>query len=167
VSGRRGGKGAAVRTGLGLASGRYATVLDADLDYRAEAICDLLALVATGEADAAFGIRGFRAHSAYSFWYVASNQVVALAASPLFNCWITDLMTCQKLTTELYRQLAVREDGFGIQPEVAAGLVLRGARIHDVPVPYRARRREEGKKLTALDGLRVLRTLLRCRLRGG
>jgi len=39
--------------------------------------------------------------------------------------------------------------------------------IQEVPVPHRARRREEGKKLTALDGLRVLRTLLRCRLRGG
>jgi hypothetical protein len=78
------------------------------------------------------------------------------------------LMTCQKLmATELYRQLAVREDGFSIEPEVAAGLVLRGARIHEVAVPYRARRGEEGKKLTALDGLRVLRTLLRCRLRGG
>jgi dolichol-phosphate hexosyltransferase len=77
-------------------------------------------------------------------------------------------MTCQKLmATELYRQLAAREDGFSIEPEVAAGLVLRGARIHEVLVPYRARRREEGKKLTALDGLRVLRTLLRCRLRGG
>ena len=77
-------------------------------------------------------------------------------------------MTCQKLmATELYRQLAVRKDGFGVEPEVAAGLLLRGARIHEVPVPYRARRREEGKKLTAVGGLRVLRTLLRCRLRGG
>jgi glycosyltransferase involved in cell wall biosynthesis len=43
---RNGGKGAEVRTGLGLASGRYATVLDADLEYRAEAIRDLLATVA-------------------------------------------------------------------------------------------------------------------------
>jgi hypothetical protein len=77
-------------------------------------------------------------------------------------------MTCQKLmATELYRQLAVREDGFALEPDVAAGLVLRGARIHEVPVPYRARRREEGKNLMALNGLRVLRTLLRCRLRGG
>jgi hypothetical protein len=82
--------------------------------------------------------------------------------------WITDLMTCPNLmATELYRQVVVNEDGFGIEPEVAAGLVLRGARIYEVPVPYRARGREEGKKLTALDGLLVLRTLLRCRLRGG
>jgi hypothetical protein len=80
-----GGKRAAVRTGLGLASGRYATVLDADLKHRAEAIRDLLAPVAPGEADAAFGIGGFRAHSAYSFWYVAGNRSVALTASPLFN----------------------------------------------------------------------------------
>jgi hypothetical protein len=141
-------------------------VLDTDLEYRAEAIRGLLAPVAAGEADAAFGIRGFRARSAYSFWYVAGNRVVALAAS--FNRWATDVMTCQKLmATQLYRQLAIREHGFGVEPEVAAGLVLRGARIHEVPVPYRARRREEGKKLTALDGLRILRTLLHCRLRGG
>jgi hypothetical protein len=91
---------------------------------------------------------------------------MALAAS--LNRWATGVMTCQKLVaTQLYRQLAVKEDGFGIEPEVAAGLVLRGARIHEVPVPYRARRREEGKTLTALDGLRILRTLLHCRLRGG
>jgi dolichol-phosphate hexosyltransferase len=90
---------------------------------------------------------------------------VALAASPLFNWWITDLM--KLMATELYRQLAVREDGFGIEPEVATGLVRRGARIDEVPVPYTARSREAGKKLTALEGLRVLRTLLHCRLTGG
>jgi glycosyltransferase involved in cell wall biosynthesis len=78
---RNGGKRAAVRTGLGRASGRYATVLDADLEYRAEAIRDLLAPVAAREADAAFGIGGFRAHSDYSFWYVAGNRSVALTAS--------------------------------------------------------------------------------------
>ena len=71
------------------------------------------------------------------------------------------------MATELYRQLAEGEDGSGIEPGMAAGLVLRGARIHEVPAPDGALRREEGKKLTALDGLRVRRTLLRCRLRGG
>jgi hypothetical protein len=45
-----------------------------------------------------------------------------------------------------------------------ARLLGRGIRIYEVPVEYSARSREEGKKLTALDGLRVLRTLLRCRL---
>jgi dolichol-phosphate hexosyltransferase len=76
-------------------------------------------------------------------------------------------MICQKMATELYRQAGVNEDGSGIEPEVAAGLGLRGAGIYEVPVPYRARGREEGKKLTALDGLLVLCTLLHCRLRGG
>jgi hypothetical protein len=71
------------------------------------------------------------------------------------------------MATELFRRSAVRADGFGIEPEVAAGLVLRGGRIHEVPVPYRARRREGAKKLAALDGLRVLRTLLCCLPRGG
>ena len=43
-------------------------------------------------------------------------------------------------------------------------LLGAGVRIYEVPVEYRARSREEGKKLTALDGVRVLRTLVRCRL---
>ena len=165
---RNGGRGAAVRTGLGLASGRCATVLDAVLGYRAEAIRDLLAPVAAGERPAAFGIRGFRHTRATASVASPGSWVVAIVASPLFNCWITDLVTCQKLiATDLYRQLAVRTDGFGVEPQVAAGLLLRGARIHEVPVPYRARQREVGKKLTTVGGLRVLRTLPRCRLRGG
>ena len=49
-------------------------------------------------------------------------------------------------------------------PEIAARVLRSGERIHEVPIHYRARSREAGKKLTAADGLRVLRTLIRCRV---
>ena len=65
---------------------------------------------------------------------------------------------------ELFRSLPLRERGFAIEPEIAARVLRAGERIHEVPISYRARSREAGKKLTALDGLRVLRTLVRCRL---
>ena len=68
------------------------------------------------------------------------------------------------LGTELFRSLDLRERGFAIEAEITARLLGRGIRIYEVPVVYRARSREEGKKLTAADGLRVLRTLLRCRV---
>jgi glycosyltransferase involved in cell wall biosynthesis len=93
------------------------------------------------------------------------NRTVTLAANVLYNAWISDLMTGQKaLGTELFRSLDLRERGFAVEAEIAARLLSRGVRIYEVPVEYRARSREEGKKLTALDGLRVLRTLLRCRI---
>jgi hypothetical protein len=60
--------------------------------------------------------------------------------------------------------LPLRERGFAIEPEITACLLRQGVRIYEVPVSYAARSREDGKKLTARDGLRVLRTLLRCRL---
>jgi dolichol-phosphate hexosyltransferase len=162
---RNRGKGAALRTGLAAARGRYATVLDADLEYSPSDIALLLEPLRKGDADAVYGTRGFQAHSAYSFWYVMGNRGVTLAANVIYNCWLSDIMTGQKaIRTELFRSLRLRENGFAIEPEITARLLRKGIRIYEVPIVYKARSREEGKKLTALDGLRVVVTLLRCRI---
>jgi glycosyltransferase involved in cell wall biosynthesis len=162
---RNRGKGAALRTALAAARGTYATVMDADLEYSPADIALLLEPLRNGDADAVFGTRGFQAHSAYSFWYVMGNRAVSFATNALYNCWISDIMTGQKaMRTDVFRSLDLRERGFAIEAEITARLVRRGIRIYEVPIVYRARSREEGKKLTALDGLRVIRTLLRCRL---
>jgi hypothetical protein len=92
------------------------------------------------------------------------NKSVTFATNLIYNCWISDVMTCHKaMSTELFRSLRLRERGFAIEPEIAARVLRSGERIYEVPISYAARSREEGKKLTALDGLRVLRTLVRCR----
>jgi dolichol-phosphate hexosyltransferase len=104
-------------------------------------------------------------HAAYSFWYVIGNKAVTFATNLLYNCWISDVMTCHKLMrTDLFRRLELRERGFAIEPEIAARVLREGERVYEVPVAYRARSREAGKKLTGVDGLRVLRTLVRCRV---
>jgi dolichol-phosphate hexosyltransferase len=158
------GKGAALRTGLEHATGTWSAVLDADLEYRASDLGALLEPLLTGEARVVFGTRSWASHSAYSFWYVMGNKGVTLAANVLYNCWISDVMTCHKaMSTELFRSLRLRERGFAIEPEITARVLLAGERIYEVPITYAARSREEGKKLTALDGLRVLKTLVRCR----
>jgi dolichol-phosphate hexosyltransferase len=140
--------------------------MDADLEYDPWNFATLLGPLLAGEADAVYGVRGFQAHSAYSFWYVVGNKALTLAANVLYNAWLSDLMTCQKvLKTEMFRELPLRENGFAIEAEITARLLRAGARIYEVPITYRARRREEGKKLTAVDGVRVLATLARCRVR--
>jgi dolichol-phosphate hexosyltransferase len=162
---RNRGKGAALRTGLDHASAEYCTIMDADLEYDAANLGSLLEPLRAAEADAVFGVRGFRAHSAYSFWYVVGNKGVTFAANVLYNAWLSDLMTCQKvLKTAQFRALPLRSSGFAIEAEIAARLLRDGARIYEVPITYRARRREEGKKLTPVDGLKVVATLVRCRV---
>ena len=162
-----GGKGAAIATALREASGTYSTIMDADLEYDPQQIAPLLRPLLEGEAEAVYGVRGFEAHSAYSFWYVLGNKSVTMALNVLFNAWLSDIMTCMKvLPTALWRELALRERGFAFEAEITARLLNAGVRIYEVPITYQARSREAGKKLTAADGLRVLRTLLRTRLDG-
>jgi dolichol-phosphate hexosyltransferase len=162
---RNRGKGAALRTALQEARGQFSTVMDADLEYSPADLAALLAPLRSGDAQAVFGTRGFQAHSAYSFWYVIGNRAVTFAANFVYNSWVSDIMTGHKaLSTELFRSLRLRERGFAIEAEITARLLRRRIRIYEVPIVYNARSREDGKKLTALDGLRVLRTLIRCRI---
>jgi glycosyltransferase involved in cell wall biosynthesis len=159
------GKGRAVRTALEQARGTYCAIMDADLEYDPGDLDKLLEPLLSGRADVVFGTRGFESHSSFSFWYVVGNKAVTLAAGMLFNAWLDDIMTGQKvMRTEVLRSLDLRERGFTIEPEITARLLAGGHRIYEIPISYMARGREEGKKLTAVDGLRVLRTLIRCRL---
>jgi hypothetical protein len=124
----------------------------------------LLEPILEGEANAAFGVRAFEGHTSHSYLYVLGNRFVTLVANLLFNVYLKDLMTCHKaVRTDLFRSLSLQADGFEIEPEIAARLLQRGERIYEVPVNYRARATEEGKKLTSMDGLRVIVTLFRCR----
>jgi glycosyltransferase involved in cell wall biosynthesis len=158
------GKGAAVRTALQHATAEFAAILDADLEYRAADLAHVLEPLVSGEARVVFGTRAWTSQSSFSFWYVMGNKAVTMATNVIYNCWISDVMTCHKaMHTELFRSLRLRERGFAIEPEIAARVLRAGERIHEVPISYKARGREAGKKLTAFDGLRVLRTLIRCR----
>jgi glycosyltransferase involved in cell wall biosynthesis len=162
---RNQGKGAAIRTASEAATGEYMIICDADLEYRPEEIPSLLAPVLAGEAQVVYGTRSFGAHNAYSYWYVLGNRGVTLAANLLFNCYISDLETCFKLLpTSLYRSLDIKAAGFGMEAQVTARLLKSGIRPFEIPISYRARSREEGKKLTWRDGVEALWILSRERL---
>jgi dolichol-phosphate hexosyltransferase len=159
------GKGAAVRTALLQARGEFAAVFDADLEYDPADLTLLMPPLLDGRANACFGVRAFDGYTSHSFLFVLGNKGVTLACNVLFNVYLRDIMTCHKvLRTELFRALDLRSAGFAIEPEIAARLVQRHERIFEIPVHYHARSGEEGKKLTARDGFRVIGTLVRCRL---
>ncbi|MGH2915521.1 MAG: glycosyltransferase family 2 protein [Solirubrobacteraceae bacterium] len=158
------GKGAAIRTALREARGEYACIFDADLEYDPADLALLMPPLLDGRANACFGVRAFDGYTSHSFLFVLGNKGVTLACNLLFNVYLHDIMTCHKMIrTDVFRGLELEAAGFSIEPEITARLVMRGERIFEVPVHYRARSNEEGKKLTARDGFRVIATLLRCR----
>ncbi|MFX0592901.1 glycosyltransferase family 2 protein [Melissospora conviva] len=163
---RNAGKGAAIKTAVDSAHGEYMVILDADLEYDPQDIPKLLTPVLDGHATVVYGNRTFGSHSAYSFWYVMGNKAVTTAANVLFNSYIGDLETCFKLLpVELYRSLDVHSRGFGMEAEVTGKLLRRKIRPFEVPISYRARGREEGKKITWKDGVEAIFILGRERVR--
>jgi dolichol-phosphate hexosyltransferase len=159
------GKGAAIATAAAAAGGDYVIMCDADLEYSPAEIPVLLAPVLAGDADVVYGTRTFGAHNSYSFVYVLGNKGVTLWANLLFNCYLSDLETCFKLIpTAMFRQLRIRQTGFGMEAEVTGKLLRRGVRPYEVPITYKARTREAGKKLTWRDGVDAVFILLKTRL---
>jgi len=160
------GKGGAVHEALRHATGTYSAILDADMEYDPNDFARMLPAMLEGDMDAVLGTRHWQSHSAYSYWYVMGNRFINTVANMLYNVWLSDCMVGMKMVrTETFRDLELTEHGFGFDAEFVAKLLRRKARIYEVPVQYRARRRQEGKKLTPLDGFRMLRVFLKCRFR--
>jgi dolichol-phosphate hexosyltransferase len=163
---RNQGKGAAVRTALDAATGDVVLIQDCDLEYDPNDYAGLLAPIERGETDVVFGTRTFGSHTSFSFWFVMGNKLVTLATNILFNCYISDMETCYKvMRLDVARQLRLTARGFELEPQITGGLLNLGHQIYEVPVNYKARTREEGKKLTWTDGLRAIQTLCIVRLR--
>ena len=161
------GKGAALRRGIREAKGDLLTVLDADLEYDPQDFPALLQPILDGDARVVYGARSYGGHAAYSFWFVIGNKMLALWASLLFDAWLTDIETCLKVApTGHWRKVDLRSNGFGIEAELTGKLLAMHERIFEVPISYRARGREEGKKIQWTDGVAALWILARIRLRG-
>jgi glycosyltransferase involved in cell wall biosynthesis len=161
------GKGSALRRGIEEADTDLLTILDADLEYDPADFVPMIEAVLEEGARVVYGKRSFGGHAAYSFWYVLGNKFLAFWASFLFDAWLSDIETCLKIApTELWREVGLKSSGFGIEAEVTGKFLKGGERIFEVPITYRARGREEGKKLQWTDGVEALWILARIRILG-
>ena len=162
------GKGAAIRTGLARMKAPMVIIQDADLEYDPMEYEMIISPIREGRADVVYGVRGFASHTAYSYWFVLGNRLLTTATNVLFNCYIQDMETGFKaMRTDLMRHLKLSGRRFDIEPEITGRVLRLGYRIHEVPITYYARGRREGKKLTWVDGVKALFTLLRIRLTPG
>jgi glycosyltransferase involved in cell wall biosynthesis len=144
-------------------------IQDADLEYDPADVPALIEPIVRGNADVVFGSRlsGGKPQRVYLFWHLVGNRFLSLLTNVLYNTTFSDMETGYKaFRTEILRSLDLRQDDFGIEPEITAKICKRKLRVYELPIAYYGRTYAEGKKITWRDGFKAIRVLLSVRLFG-
>jgi glycosyltransferase involved in cell wall biosynthesis len=159
------GKGSAIRTAIAHAAGDYVIVQDADMEYSPHDIVKLASAAAENNADAVYGSRFLRTWRSTSLPHFLVNKFLTVLTNVLFGGALTDMETCYKMVrTDIMRDLKIRAERFEFEPEVTAKLLEKGIEIREVPISYRGRGYDEGKKITWRDGVEAVATIFRLKL---
>ncbi|MFZ1947450.1 MAG: glycosyltransferase family 2 protein [bacterium] len=158
------GKGAAIRTGLGLASGDVITIQDADLEYDPRDLLTLLRPVVDGKASVVYGSRFTGERRNMFFWHWVGNRFLTLVTDILYDTTLSDMETCYKMfKADVIKPINLKCRRFEFEVEITAKVLKAGHRIYEVPISYAGREFHEGKKITWRDGLVALWYLFKYR----
>ena len=160
------GKGAALRRGFQEARGDVVIIQDADLEYDPQDYSKLIEPIERGMADVVYGSRFLGGpHRVLFFWHSIGNRFLTTVSNVFTNLNLSDVWTCYKaFKREVLDEIGLKENRFGIEPEITAKVAKNGWRVYEVPISYWGRTYAEGKKITWKDGFWGIWCILRYNL---
>ena len=158
------GKGATVRTGFQHITGDITLIQDADLEYDPQDYPILLEPILAGKADVVYGSRFMEGRQEGLLRSYLANRFLTFLSNFVNGTKLTDMETCYKvIKTDILKEVSLRSDRFGFEPEITAKLAKRKCNIIDVPISYRGRDYHQGKTVSWKDGVAAIIHILRFR----
>lgn len=154
------GKGYCIRKGIKESRGDIIAIQDADLEYDPSEYLKMFPLIASNTADVVFGSRFLSsgARRVLYFHHKLANIILTFLSNIITNIDLTDMETCHKcFRADIIKNIKLIENRFGFEPEVTIKLSkVKNIRIYEVPISYKGRTYEEGKKIKLKDAVRAL-----------
>jgi len=161
------GKGTAIRTGLKHVTGDIILIQDADLEYNPSEYGKLLRPIIDDNKNVVYGTRlEYIKHNVKNMnrLHFIGNIFLTHITNLFYNTRITDMETGYKVfRKEVIDKIKLKAKRFDFEPEITAKILKKGYKICEVPITFRARKFDEGKKITWRDGVKALFYLIKYR----
>ncbi len=161
------GKGAAIKNGKKLVTGKIVLIQDADLEYFPSDYKKLINPIKQNKTNIVYGSRvlGRKKKNQSRFTSnirILGNFLLTKISNYVNKQNLTDAHTCYKVfEAKIFKKINLKETDFRFCPEVTCKLSSLNEKILEVPIKYNGRSIEKGKKIRLKDAFLALVCLIK------
>ena len=161
------GKGKAIQVGIKNSNGQYILLQDADLELDCKDAKEMFEMISTNkDIKCIFGSRYLSGKLKKNNYFF--NNLVGKINSLIFNMFFSQTLSdvhcgLKILHRSVIEKIKLRVNDFGIEIDIASQIVRNNFFIYEFGVSYFFRSKDQGKKISWVDGLKSFYYLIKVR----